>query len=364
MRTVPRTPARKRAGKRLGVITTGIALAAALTGIAATAAPHPAQRIDVFGGIKNRPNEGPGTNILLLGTDSRAGITKSEKREFSTGSLGCNCSDTMMLIHVSRKNDRVSVVSLPRDSRAVIPAHRNRSTGTVRAAHPSKINAAYAEGGAKLAVRTVEQMTKVRIDRYLQIDFRRFIDSVNEAGSVRVCTPRPLQDFATRMDMPPGTHDLNGGQALQYVRSRHVDTAADLGRIQRQQRFLVGVLRTLAVDESFGDRLRTAALAKTVLGSARVDQGFTLDQLVSLVSRLRNLPPEATEFTTVPIRGFNAPEAGIGSTLAWDRPKADKVFAALNRDRALTGAKSSAVPADPPRLSVQTAFRGDKVICP
>ncbi|MFJ2769369.1 LCP family protein [Streptomyces sp. NPDC087300] len=363
MRTIPRAPSRRRGGKRLGVITLGIALAASLTGLTAVAMPHPIERVPVFDGMKNRPKNGPGTNILLLGTDSRDGITKKEKERFSTGSVGCNCSDTIMLIHVSPKKDRVSVVGLPRDSRAVIPTHRDEATGAERAAHPAKINAAYAEGGPRLAVRTIERMTKVRVDRYLEIDFRRFIDSVDRVGGVRVCTPRPLKDFATRIDMPPGTHHLSGGESLQYVRSRHVDNSADFGRIQRQQRFLVGVLRALSSDRAFADPVRTAELARTVLGSSRVDQGFTVDQLVSLATALRRLTPSAIEFTTVPIRGFSAPQDGLGATLEWDQQRAAKVFGALTADRALGGRKSASAPADPPRLASREIFRGDKVAC-
>ncbi|WP_306332784.1 LCP family protein [Streptomyces sp. KL118A] len=364
MGTVSRTPGRKRAVKRLGIVTTGLALAAALTGITAAAAPLPVQRIDVFGGMKNRPNDGPGTNILLLGTDSRAGLTESERRRFSTGKRGCDCADTMMLVHVSEKSDRVSVVGLPRDSRTVIPERRDEATGEGAPAHPAKLNAAYAEGGPQLAVHTVEEMTNVRIDHYLEIDFRRFIDAVDEAGGVRVCTKRPLKDFATKLNLKPGTHELSGGRSLQYVRSRHVDNSADFGRMQRQQRFLVGVLRTLSADRAFADPLRTARLARTVLGSTRLDQGFTVDGLTELTTTLRKLTPSATEFMTVPIGGFSDAQDGIGATLEWDRAKADKVFDALTRDRALTGGKASAAPADPPRLRRQTAFRGDKVACP
>ncbi|MGW2230042.1 LCP family protein [Streptomyces formicae] len=363
MRTTPRAPSRGRGGKYLGAIALGVALAASLTGLTAVAAPRPAERLPVFDGMTNRPENGPGTNILLLGTDSRAGITKAEKERFSTGSVGCNCSDTIMLIHVSPRQDRISVVGLPRDSHAIIPAHRDRATGATRAAHPAKLNAAYAEGGPRLAVRTIERMTKVRIDRYLEIDFRRFIDSVNQVGGVRVCTPRPLKDFATKLDLPPGTHHLTGGQSLQYVRSRHVDSSADFGRIQRQQRFLVGVLRTLSADRAFSDPLRTARLARAVLGSSRVDQGFTVDQLASLAMALRELPPSRIEFTTVPVRGFSAPQEGIGATLDWDTSRAAKVFGALSKDRAFDGRKSAAAPSDPPRLGSREIFHGDKVAC-
>ena len=123
-----------------------------------------------------------------------------------------------MLVHVSARRPLTSYGGA-RNFGPEEPCYRDASTGRERPPRPSKINGAYAEGGAP-AVRTVESMTGVRVDRYLQLDFRRFIDAVNEVGGVEVCTPRPLRDQATKLDLAPGTHRLAGGPSLQYVRSR------------------------------------------------------------------------------------------------------------------------------------------------
>lgn len=326
----------------------------------AAALPLPVQRVDVFGDMKNRPNEGSGTNILLMGTDGRDTITRKEKRDYRAGGVACDCTDTLMLVHVSEAGDRVSVVSLPRDSYADIPAHRDKATGRMRPAHPGKINGAYAQGGPALSVRTVEAMTGVRVDRYLQLDFRRFMDSVDTVGGVRVCTPRPLKDKTTKLDLAPGSHLLNGGRSLQYVRSRHVDTSADFGRIQRQQRFLIAAMRAVRTGNVLADPVRAAQLGRALVGAASVDRGFSTEQILRLATELGRLPASSMEFTTVPVKGFSQTLKG---SLQWDRAKAGKVFTALNRDQPLTAPDSQARLSDPPRFGSPATVRGDTLEC-
>lgn len=302
-------------------------------------------------------------NIVLMGTDGRDTITAAEKREFHAGGIACNCTDVLMLVHVSARRDRVSVVSMPRDSYADIPPYRDSDSGEERGPHPSKINGAYAEGGPALTVNTVESMTGVRIDRFLQVDFRRFIDAVNEVGGVEVCTPRTLKDSATKLHLKPGKHRLKGGPALQYVRSRHVDGSADLGRIQRQQRFLVNALRGLKAKKVLTDPVGMARVVDTLLGSGKVEQGFAAGELVQLAAALDKVPARALEFTTVPIAGFNATRPDIGSTLAWDRKRADAMFDKLRADRPLLKADADPKPKDPPGLMGYAPVRGSRFAC-
>ncbi|WP_343244912.1 LCP family protein [Streptomyces sp. SID14478] len=318
--------------------------------------------MDVFSGLHTRPEDGGGTNILLMGTDGRDTITRAEKEKFHAGGVACGCSDAMMLVHLSQKHDRLSVLSLPRDSYAEIPEH-SAPDGTWRDKHPAKINAAYAEGGPALAVQTVESMTGVRIDHYLQIDFRRFIDSVNAVDGVSVCTPRRLTDSATKLRLGPGRHHLSGGTSLQYVRSRHLDASADLGRVQRQQKFLVNALRGAGTGAALADPRKAASLARTMLGSATVDQGFSVKDLVALGRDLRNIPLSKTEFGTVPIDGFNPVIENVGSTLRWDEKRSADLFAKMRADRPMTPAGSRTEPLDPPQLKVQTVVHGDKLAC-
>lgn len=302
-------------------------------------------------------------NILLMGTDGRDTITAAEKRKFHAGGIACNCTDVLMLVHVSARRDRVSVVSMPRDSYADIPPYRDASSGEERAPHASKINGAYNEGGPALTISTVESMSGMRIDRYLQVDFRRFIDAVNDVGGVEVCTSRTLKDSATKLNLKPGSHRLNGGPSLQYVRSRHVDTSADLGRIQRQHRFLVNALRGLRADKALTDPVGMARVADTLLGKGQVEQGFDAKELVQLAAALEKVPAKAIEFTTVPIAGFNETRPDIGSTLAWDMERADAMFAKLRADKPLLKADANPSPKDPPGLKGYGPVRGSSLTC-
>jgi LCP family protein required for cell wall assembly len=300
-------------------------------------------------------------NVLLMGTDERDTISVGEKHAFHAGGQACGCTDVLMLIHLSARRDRISVIGLPRDSWAHIPQYRD-ANGRQRKAHPAKINAAFQEGGPELTVKTVESMTKLSVDRFVQVDFRRFMDSVDEVGGVEVCTPRRLKDSATKMDLKPGKHRLGGGQSLQYVRSRHVDTSADLGRIQRQQRFLVQALREVQERRLLADPRRTLHLVHTLLGDGR--QGFSLHELAQEAAALRRLPNAATEFTTVPIGGVAPASLGIGSALAWDDQKADALFAKVREDQPLVARGGNPEPKDPPTVLGSTVpVRGSAYAC-
>ncbi|OKJ59740.1 capsular biosynthesis protein CpsA [Streptomyces sp. CB02009] len=318
------------------------ALAAAPTGL-----PAPAQ----------------GLNLLVVGIDSRKGLTAAEKERFRLGGKECDCTDVMMLVHVSAGNDRVDVVSLPRDSLTSFPdRHRDRRTGKLHAAHQAKINGAWSEGGSAFAVETVESMTGLPVHRYLEIDFRRFMDTVDRVdGGVPICTEKALKDPATGIDLQPGTRPVGGGEALQYVRSRKADGQMDFGRIRKQQKFVVNTLERLREDVLHHPG-RLKELAETLRGTGATARGITAPELVRLAWRLRNLRPDRTEFATVPVRGFHPVIAGVGSTVAWDEEGAAEVFRRLREDRPLPAADEVA----PSQVSAAT-YRpapGASLICP
>ncbi|GAA2638571.1 LCP family protein [Streptomyces vastus] len=314
-------------------------------------------RIDPFKDMKNRPAQGDGMNVLLVGTDGRERISRAVRAKYHLGGAPCHCADTMMIVHISQDRKRASVVSLPRDSYAETPAHTDRNTGERHRPHALKLNAAYAEGGPQLTVRTVENMTRVKIDHYLEVDFTSFIRTVDELGGVRICTVRPLKDPYTRLNLPAGTHDLNGGQALQYVRSRHIDGTADLSRMQRQQRFLAALMERATSSGVLLNPMKFRDVTQAVLGSVRADKGFGPDKLVDLGWAMRNFSPSASEFATVPIGQMGFPVKGIGSTLKWDPKKSERIFRALREDRPLAPhqAPSKAVRVDvaPQQIRVQ-----------
>ncbi|MBT2386832.1 LCP family protein [Streptomyces sp. ISL-11] len=331
-------PRRRRWGLRFtAVAAVGVLGTAGLGHAVATRIENRIDRVDAFRGLSNRPPETrQGMNVLLVGTDGRDRITRAQRRLFHLGGAACHCADTLMLVHLSADHDRVTVVSLPRDTYAEIPEHIDEKTGRTRPVHPQKLNAAYAEGGPSLTVRTVERLTRVHVDHYLEVDFASFMETVDVLGGVRVCTAKPLQDIYSGLNLPAGTSSLNGGQALQYVRSRHLDGAADLGRMHRQQRFLASLLHKATDSGVLLNPVTFQQVSETLLGSVRADRGFGSGDLIGLGRALRNLTPASAEFVSVPVGTANFPVPRIGSTVRWDEAAAGKLFQSLREDRPLT----------------------------
>ncbi|MFJ8670207.1 LCP family protein [Streptomyces sp. NPDC093600] len=311
-------------------------------------------RVDPFKDMKNRPQAGHGMNVLVVGTDGRDRITEEERQAYRLGGEPCHCTDTVMLVHISEDRERASVVSLPRDSYAEMPEHIDTTTGKLHQAHPVKLNAAYAEGGPALTVRTVENMTGVKIDHYLEVDFTSFMRTVDAVGGVRICTARPMKDTYTGLDLPAGTHELTGGQALQYVRSRHVDGAADIGRMQRQQRFLAALIDRMASGGVLLNPVRFRQVATTMLSSVRADRDFGTDQLLGLAKAMRGFTPASSEFVSVPLGDMSFPVKGIGTTVKWDAAEAQKLFQSLREDRPLAGHRPPAAKG-PKAVAVEVA---------
>ncbi|WP_456300713.1 LCP family protein [Streptomyces poriticola] len=316
-------------------------------------------RVDAFKDMKNRPQAGDGMNVLLVGTDGRDEVSAEQRRKYRLGGAPCRCTDTIMIVHISEGRDRASVVSLPRDSYAMTPDHTDLTTGKRHGGHPLKLNAAYAEGGPQLTIRTVENMTRVKIDHYLEVDFTSFMKTVDVLGGVRICTAEPLKDSHTGLDLPAGAHTLRGGEALQYVRARHVDGAADLSRMKRQQHFLAALVDRATSSGILLNPMKFRDITRAVLGSVRADRGFGTDELLALGRAMRNFSPSSSEFTTVPIGQMGYAVKGVGSTLKWDPVKSERLFDALREDRPLathpprSGKPRQPVPVDPEQIRVQ-----------
>jgi LCP family protein required for cell wall assembly len=297
-------------------------------------------RVDPFKDMKNRPQAGHGMNVLLVGTDGRDRISAEERRKYRLGGAPCHCTDTIMIVHNSAYESRGRL-----------------TTDQGRKAHPIKINAAYAEGGPNLTVRTVEHMTHVKIDHYLEVDFTSFMKTVDVLGGVRICTAEPLKDTYTGLDLPAGTHRLRGGQALQFVRARHVDSDSDLGRVQRQQQFMAALIERATSSGILLNPMRFRDVTRAVLGSVRADKGFGTGELLDLGRAMRNFSPSSSEFTTVPIGQLGYDVKGVGSTVKWDKGRAERLFRALREDKPLAThrPKQRAVPVEvaPRQIHVQ-----------
>ncbi|MEV8533696.1 LCP family protein [Streptomyces sp. NPDC051211] len=279
---------------------------------------------------------GRGTNILVVGIDSRTGISAAEKRRLHVGGKGCNCTDVMMLVHLSEDQRRASVVSLPRDSYVeyAAPAGKAGDTGPARR---GKINGAYAIGGADLTVRTVEKATGLHIDHYLETGFTGFEQAVNNLGGATVCTDKPLFDENAGLDIAAGVHHTDGNGTLRYVRARHINRPGDLGRVRRQQRVVTDLLARLTAEGALAGPASAARTAQALLKSVRTDDRTDLHDLIRIGWALGRLSADRTEFATVPIRVFDHRVPGVGSTLVWHEARSQALWDALGADRPITG---------------------------
>ncbi|CNF91378.1 transcriptional attenuator%2C LytR family [Mycobacterium tuberculosis] len=252
-----------------------------------------------------RPSDsGRGENWLLIGSDRRADIP----------SMGAR-ADTIMLVHLSGRGDRVSLISIPRDGWVPVPGH-----GT------TKINAAFAYGGPSLLIRTVEGLTHVRIDHYASLDFGGFVKMTDALGGVDVTITKDTYDPMHRRHWKAGRQHLDGAEALDFVRQRWNLPAGDLDRIKRQQAFL-HALADKALDTR--NPLKIDRFIRAVTGSVSVDDSVTAGTLRGLAHRL--LKTSLTEYLTTPVA--RTAERDRQSVVLLDDDGARALFTAVREDR-------------------------------
>jgi LCP family protein required for cell wall assembly len=260
-------------------------------------------RIDVLApddpSIRDVGKQRDAENFLLIGSDTRAGA--NGKYEAAAGQVSGQRSDTTILAHLSPNRDKAILISLPRDSWVDIPACRKRDGSTSRPGM-GMFNSAFETGGPKCTVLTVQKLTGISVNHYVQVDFTGFKTMVDALGGVTICSRQEVYDKESGLRLRQGSQVLRGEQALAYVRARkHIGDWSDLGRIQRQQRFLGAMIR-----KATSSRLLFNPIALTrFLGAAT--KSLTLDRLTSfgdlkkLADQLRNLDPKRVTFLTAPI---------------------------------------------------------------
>ncbi|MEV7801843.1 LCP family protein [Microbispora sp. NPDC088329] len=262
-----------------------------------------------------RPAETPGADWLLVGSDSRAGLTAAQRRKLATGKAVGKRTDTMMLLHIP-ESGRPTLVSLPRDSYVPIEGHGS-----------GKLNAAYAFGGPKLLAKTVEQVTGIRIDHYMEIGFGGFVGIVDAIGGVNICVKQDIKDPKAGIDLKKGCQDMDGGTALGYVRTRATGAIPDFERTQRQRQFFSAVVQKAASPGTLINPFTSVPLALSAADSVSVDPGSGLFDLLSVGLAMREGPIA----TAVPIGSL--PTIGGQAVVKWDTQKALRLFEALAADK-------------------------------
>ena len=294
-------------------------------------------RIDVFSGLGDRPEKkSRALNYLLVGSDTREGLTKEQLRELRVGSTATAAggrSDTMLLVHISKSRDRVYLISLPRDSLVTIPEHVSSSNkDKIIPASQNKLNAAFAFGGAPLLVRTVEGKTNLKIDHYVEISFAGFAGMVDSLGGIDVCSKVDINDPKSHLVMSAGVHTLNGIEALKYVRTRDFDGRGDIGRMQRQQQFMSSVLRKATSTGVLLNPIKLVNFINASLASVTLDSNLDSNDILDLGKQMRNLASGNVRTLTVPLSNANGNVPGIGSVVVWSETLTQDLWQRLRED--------------------------------
>jgi len=294
--------------------------------------------VDAFNGLDNRPKkESSAVNYLVVGSDTREGLTRAEIKRLRVGGTEVAAgkrSDTMLLIHISKKRDKAAIISIPRDTYALIPEHTNSQGKIIPASH-SKLNSAFNWGGAPLLIDTFEQMSGLRIDHYIEVNFVGFVRMVDALGGVEICTKKDIDDPKSHLVLPAGRHILDGVDSLKYVRTRQFDGLGDLGRMKRQQEFAGAMLRKATSAGVLLNPVTMLDFINSALDSVVTDQGLSQGDLLTLGKQLRNLSASNVRTLTIPLKYYNYSKNGISGAVLWDPVLAPELFERIKNDDAL-----------------------------
>lgn len=268
----------------------------------------------------NRPADGKGKNIVLVGSDSREGLTAEQRDNLATGRADGKRTDSIMLLHIPDSGDP-TLVSLPRDSYVPIPG-RGRN----------KINASYSIGGPQLLVRTVESATGLRVDGYMEIGFGGFASVVDSVGGVEMCLKKPMKDVKAGIDLPAGCQTLDGKNALGYVRARYSDPLGDLGRAERQRQFLGALMNKMATPANLINPVKLRSMGASGAQGVAVDQDMSPWGALQVMLALRKVSNGSGQSMQVPLAD-NAYPTRHGQAVLWDSSRSKALFDALNNDR-------------------------------
>ncbi|MCZ0205122.1 LCP family protein [Streptomyces achromogenes] len=267
-------------------------------------------------------------NILVLGSDTRAGTNKKLGGGTDDGSAR---SDTAMIVHVYEGHKRASVVSIPRDTLV----DRPECTDTKGTAHPAAtavmFNEAYSTGGAACAVKTVESITGIRMDHYLEVDFEGFQQLIDDLGGVRITTTKDIHDKQSHLDLEAGPHTLDGEQALGLVRTRHgVGDGSDLGRIQLQQAFIKALIDQVKHVGVFTNPKKLYDLADTATKAVTTDSDLgSVNSLIDFAGGLKGISSSHMKMVTMPVQY----DPANPNRVLLDTAKAQLVWQALRNDQ-------------------------------
>ncbi|WP_433245871.1 LCP family protein [Actinomadura nitritigenes] len=287
----------------------------------------------------NRPKKlNKSLNILLLGSDTRAGDNAKYAADGVTGAR----SDTAVLLHLSPNRDQAVGISFPRDSMVKIPQCEKDGGGTVPAQF-GMLNSAFSLAGPTCTWKTLESLTGIHIDHFVQVDFSGFKRMVDALGGVEICVDKPVDDPRAELHLKAGRQTVKGTQALGYVRARYsLGNGSDLERIQRQQKFMAAVVDKATSGSVLTDPAKTYKFLKAATRSLTTDDGLDLATMKKLADGLKGMDAGKVRFVTVPVEGY-APDP---NRVQWNQAEARPLFDAIRHDNDLPAAPAKPAPAE------------------
>lgn len=245
-----------------------------------------------------RPAEQPGTTYLLVGSDARKGLAGQR-------------TDTIMLLHTGRGPSLL--LSIPRDSEVPVPGEG-----------VTKINAAFALGGPKLLVRTIEEDTGIRVDNYVQIGFPGFVSLVDAVGGIRICPKTAMRDPQARLDIRRGCQTADGKTALGYARSRKTQTLGDIGRAKNQREVVAAIGSKILSWQTVVNPVRYWRVMTGGARSVRVSDGTGPVDAAQFAFAMTRVNGKSGLTCSVPIRDL---------AVHWDTERASQLFKLIAQDR-------------------------------
>ncbi|MEV4334828.1 LCP family protein [Streptomyces sp. NPDC049597] len=280
--------------------------------------------------VIERPQEGDCTTYLIVGSDSREGMTAEEKKKLHTGSAEGKRTDSMMILAACGSGN--TMVSLPRDSDVEIPTFVGSESGKTfqGTGRRVKLNAAYAEDGPELLVRTVEHNTGLRIDHYAEIGFAGFANIVDALGGVEMTIDKGFKDKKSGADFQAGKQTLDGEQALAYVRTRYAFAESDLARTKNQQKFLSAMANQAATPGTILNPFKLYPTMGAGLDTLIVDKDMSLFDLGEMFFAMKGITDGSGTSMNMPTSGSR------GGNLVWDKAKVRQLVQQIQNDEKVT----------------------------
>ncbi|MGO8885413.1 MAG: LCP family protein [Streptosporangiaceae bacterium] len=313
---------------------TAVCLAAALVAGALTAYVkyrevwHSIKRVHVTDLGKRPPvYSSTSLNILLIGSDSRSG----RNARFGAGVQGQR-SDTIMLLHISPGRRRATVLSIPRDSVVPILACQKEPGFTGQVAQPGQVeqvNSSFAFGGPGCLWKTVEQLTQIHIDHFIELNFTGFEKVINDIGGVNICLPWAINDPRSKLHLSKGLHHVLGAKALAFWRVRYIGEGSDLERIQRDQYLMASLVQGIRHSGLLTSPTQIYSVITDAARAMTTDASLSLGTMIRIAESLHGLSSQSVQFIQVPAVAYPANPNWV----QW--AQAAKLFSAIAHDRSV-----------------------------